>query len=183
MPARKCAQRERMIPPARWKRPMSASTCTARPSCPGYKCWQASPGASRKSGFLGLPEDLVDLLDGVEELLALGRVDRVLALPGQLGGLPEEVVDLGVLLGVLGLEVVRPQHPEVVLDQLGALLLDDHGAVLEDRVVTFLVLLLDLLDGLGLDAGLGRVIDAAGEVAVRVHDVGGADTVNDGEET
>ena len=70
-----------------------------------------------------------------------------------------------------GLEVVGPQHPQVVLDQLGALLLDDQGAGAELRVGVGLVLLADGLDRLGLDAGLGRVVDATGQVAV------GADTV------
>ena len=44
---------------------------------------------------------------------------------GLLGGAVEQVVQLRVLLEVRRLEVVGPQHPEVVLDQLGALLLDD----------------------------------------------------------
>src|SRR5436309_3439020 len=169
-----------MIPPARWKMPMSASTCTANLLSGGYKCWKASPPASAASRFLGLPEDLVDLLDGVEQLLSLGRVDGVLGLARQLGGLPEVVVDLGVLLHVLGLEVVRPQHPEVVLDQLGPLLLDHDGPVPEDGIVALLVLLGDGLDRLGLDAGLSGVVDAAGKIAVGVHDVGGADTGDDG---
>ena len=57
---------------------------------------------------------------------------------GQLGGLVEQAVQLGVLLEVRGLEVVGPQHPEVVLDQLGPLLLDQDGAGAEDRVLVAL---------------------------------------------
>ena len=38
--------------------------------------------------------------------------------PGRLGGLVEQVVQLRVLLEVRRLEVVGPQHPQVVLDQL-----------------------------------------------------------------
>ena len=69
-----------------------------------------------------------------------------------------------------GLEVVGPQHPQVVLDQLGALLLDDQGAGAELRVGVGLVLLADRLDRLGLDPGLRRVVDAARQVAVGADD-------------
>ena len=44
----------------------------------------------------------------------------------------------------------------------------DDGARLEVRVVGAGVLDHARLDRLGLDPGLGRVVDAAGEVAVRV---------------
>ena len=81
----------------------------------------------------------------------------------------------GILLQVLGLEVVGPQHPQVVLDQLGPLLLDHDGPGLEGLVVGGVVLLDGALDRLGLDAGLSRVVDAAGQVAVGVHHLG-ADT-------
>jgi len=47
----------------------------------------------------------------------------------------------GVLLEVLGLEVVGPQHPQVMLDQIGPLLFDDDGPLLEDRVVRAVELL------------------------------------------
>src|SRR3954454_23902311 len=67
---------------------------------------------------LRLPEDLFDLGDGVEELLAVGRVDRVLRLAGQLGGVPEQLVQRGVLLEMLGLEVVGPEHPQVMFAEL-----------------------------------------------------------------
>src|SRR5215212_2659644 len=127
----------------------------------------------RRSGSgrgLGLPEDLVDLRDEVEQLLAGGRVRRRLgaarATAGLLRGLVEQLVQLGVLLEVRRLEVVGPQHPQVVLDEVRALLLDDQRALAERRVVVALVLLLDGLHRLGLDAGLGRVVHAAREVAV-----------------
>src|SRR5699024_10260365 len=64
----------------------------------------------------------------------------------------------------------------VLLDQLGALLLDDHGAGAEVRVVAVVGLLDDHLDRLGLDAGLSGVVDAAGQVAVGA-DLGGAEDV------
>ena len=54
----------------------------------------------------------------------------------------------------------------IVAPPLGALLLDVQRAGTERRVVVALVLLLDRLHGLGLDAGLLGVVDAAGQVAV-----------------
>jgi hypothetical protein len=90
-------------------------------------------------------------------------------------------VELGVLLQVGRLEVVGPQHPEVVLGEVGPLLLDDQGAGLEGLVVRRLVLLLDGLHRLGLDPGLGGVVDAAGEVAVGVDLLRGAEPVDDGQ--
>src|SRR3954451_25079013 len=145
----------------------SSAAGTALPGRPRGR--PGSGRAVRLGSGLGLPEDLVDLRDVVEELLALGRVHAALAAGGAglLGRLVEQLVQLRVLLEVRGLEVVGPQHPQVVLDQVGPLLLDQDGAGAEDRVLVGLVLLLDGLDGLRLDAGLSRVVDAAGEVAVR----------------
>jgi hypothetical protein len=91
-------------------------------------------------------------------------------------------VEVGELLEVLGLEVVRPQHPEVVLDQVGPLLLDLHrpglplvfglGLIPVGRLALGRILnhLLDRLDRLRLDPGLRRVVDAAGKVAMSVDD-------------
>src|SRR5205085_2914319 len=121
-----------------------------------------------RSALLGLPEDVRDLTDIVQEFLAGLRVGRTLGAGGTggLGGLVEQLVKLRVRLEVRRLEVVRPQHPEVVLDQVGALLLDLDRALAELRVVAVLVLLLDHVHRLGLDAGLSRVVDATREVAV-----------------
>jgi hypothetical protein len=58
----------------------------------------------------------------------------------------------------------------VVLDQLGTLLLDDQRPGAELGVRVLLVLLVDRLDGLGLNPGLSRVVDAARQVAVRIGD-------------
>src|SRR3954466_8155041 len=137
-------------------------------SCRTVGLRSGSSGRATSGRGLGLPENLVDLGDVVEELLPLRRVHAALAAgrAGLLGGLVEQLVQLRVLLEVRGLEVVGPQHPQMVLDQLRALLLDQDGAGAEDRVLVALVLLLDRLDGLGLDAGLSGVVDAAGEVAV-----------------
>ena len=57
------------------------------------------------------------------------------AAPAGLVALLNRLVQLRVLLEVRRLEVVGPQHPEVVLDQLGALLLDDQRAGAEYRVL------------------------------------------------
>ena len=77
-------------------------------------------------------------------------------------------MELRVLLQVIGLEVVRPEDPEVVLHQIRPLLLDEHRSRFEVRVLGPGVLLHAGLDGLGFDAGLGRVVDPAGEIAVGV---------------
>src|SRR5215475_8742642 len=68
------------------------------------------------------------------------------------------------------LEIVRPQHPQVVLDQLGALLLDDQRPGAELRVVVRLVFLADRLDRFGLDPGLRRVVHPTWQVAVGPND-------------
>src|SRR5205807_8987460 len=82
------------------------------------------------SALLGLPEDLVDLLDLGEKLVRLGHVGAALgaARARELGGLVEQRVQVRVLLEVRGLEIVGPEHPEVVLDQLRPLFLDDQRA-------------------------------------------------------
>jgi hypothetical protein len=77
-------------------------------------------------------------------------------------------VELRVVLEVLGLEVVGPQHPQVLLHEVRPLLLDGDRAILEDRVVGALVLLLAGLHGLRLDTGLRRIVDAARQIAVSV---------------
>src|ERR687891_632223 len=93
----------------------------------------ADPGLLRSAG--GLPH-LVDRVDHREQLLGRAGVERLLHLRGLLGGLPEGLVEIRVLLEVLGLEVVVPEDVEVMLDELGALLLDMDTAGLEEGVVT-----------------------------------------------
>jgi len=88
-------------------------------------------------------------------------------------------VELRVLLDVLGLEVVGPEHPQVVLHQVGTLFFDLNGALAEHVVVGALVLLLTALHGLRFDAGLGRVVDATGQVAVGVDPSRWADPVDE----
>src|SRR4051794_34890260 len=122
----------------------------------------------RCSGLLRLPEDLVDLGDLLQQLLGLARVDGALAArgTGELRRLVEQLVQVGVLLEVRRLEVVGPQHPQMVLHELGPLLLDEQRASAEDGVLVALVLLADRLHRLGLDARLRRVVDAARQVTV-----------------
>ena len=103
-----------------------------------------------------------------EQLVGHGGVQLALRAggAGELGGLVDQRVQLRVLLEVRRLEVVGPQHPEVVLDELGALLLDEHGSGAEVGVVVVGQLADDPLDRLGLDPRLGGVVHAAGQVAV-----------------
>src|SRR6266567_7771001 len=131
---------------------------------------QADP--RHRLGLLGLPEDLVDLLDLGQQFLCLGHIRAALGTrsPRELGGLVEQLVQLGILLEVRRLEVVGPQHPEVMLDQLGTLFLDNQRAGPELGVRVLLVLFRDGLDGFCLDPGLRRVIDSARQVAVGVGD-------------
>src|SRR4051794_11013079 len=78
--------------------------------------WFARRGPG--SGLLGLPEDLGDIVDLGEELVGDRLVERPLGAAGtrELRRLVEELVQVRVLLEVRRLEVVRPQHPEVMLD-------------------------------------------------------------------
>ncbi len=101
-------------------------------------------------------------------LAAAASID-LLHLGGLLGGLPERLVQAGVLLEVLRLEVVVPEDVQVVLDELGALLLDVDASGAEELVVAGIVLLDDAQARLGLDPGLLRVVDAARDVAVGVN--------------
>src|SRR6516164_7513424 len=100
--------------------------CTARRRPRGNR---AASGvrcpATAGSALLGLPEDLVDLLDLGEKLIGLRHVGAAFGAgrTSELGGLVEQRVELRVLLKVRRLEVVGPQHPQMVLDQLGPLFL------------------------------------------------------------
>ena len=134
---------------------------------------------SRSAGPAGDPRLLlaagrlpggVDLVDQVEQLLGVGEVGRGLDLRDLLGRVPEQLVEVRDLLEVLGLEVVVPQDVEVVLDQVGPLLLDRDRAGPERRVLVGRVLLDDPVAGLGLDPGLLGVVDAARQVAVGAGD-------------
>src|SRR5437867_6418926 len=78
-----------------------------------------------------LGPDVADLVDHVEQGPRLRDVERALDLRALFRGLPAELGDLGVLLNVLGLEVIAPENVDVVLRELGLLLLDDDGARLE----------------------------------------------------
>src|SRR5438552_9625545 len=110
----------------------------------------------------------IDFVDQVEKLLCVGLVDGSLDLGRLLRRIPEQLVQVRDGRDVLGLEVVVPQHIEVLLHEVGPLLLDVDCARPKDRVGAGLVLLDDLVAGLGLDTGLLRVVDAAWQVTVRV---------------
>src|SRR3954463_1698388 len=132
---------------------------------------------AQRSGLLRLPEDVGDLVDLREQVVGGLRVHGGLrARPaGELARLVDQHVELRVLLEVRRLEVVGPQHREVVLDQLRALLLDEDGAGPEVRVVVVGDLSDDGLDRLRLEPRLGRVVDAAGKVAVGLYLEGGSE--------
>ncbi len=95
---------------------VSARNALNNPSVPIPGCGPAqrrrrhrSSGKQSKkkgSGLLGFPEDLRDLLDLLEELVGDGGVGGALgtAGAGQLGGLVEEGVQLGVGGEVRGLK-------------------------------------------------------------------------------
>ena len=85
---------------------------------------------------------LASSLSAVDHVGAALRAARA----RQLGGLVEQPVQVRVLLEMRRLEVVGPQHPQVVLDELGPLLLDLQRADTEGRVVVLLVLLADRAD-------------------------------------
>jgi len=48
---------------------------------------------------------------------------------------------------MLGLEVIRPQHPEMAFHELGTLIFDDDAASAEDFIGLVGVLLVFLADG------------------------------------
>src|SRR5580693_5115049 len=154
--------------PARYRAQYSRGP---RRAAPAWSSGWLDRLATSSSALLGLPEDLTDLVDLAQQLVGNGRIRAGLgaaATAGQLGRLVDQLVQLRVLLKVRRLEVVGPQDPEVVLNQLRPLFLDDQRPGAELRVGVLLVLLADGLDGFGLDTGLSGVIDAAGEVAVSV---------------
>src|SRR4051794_17960773 len=97
---------------------MTGTSSTVASRINGVPVVETAAGSG--SGLLRLPEDLVDLGDLLQELLGLTRVDGALAArcAGELGRLVEQLVELRVLLEVRRLEVVGPQHPQVVLHEL-----------------------------------------------------------------
>ena len=91
--------------------------------------------ADASSRYLRLPQNMASISAIAQQAVGHGHVARLLDLGGRLRGLPEQVVEVREPLEVLRLEVVGPQHPEVVLDQVGPLLLDDGGGGFERLVV------------------------------------------------
>src|SRR5580692_8021730 len=74
------------------------------------------------------PEEFCDGVDLAQETVGDVDVVGLLRVAGALGRHPEEVVKVRELLQVFELEVVGPQHPEVMLHEVGAFLLDEGRA-------------------------------------------------------
>src|SRR6185312_11137070 len=68
-------------------------------------------GSGRRAGsaLLGLPEDLADLLDLRQQLVSYGRVGAALRArgPGELGGLVEQLVQLGYAMALTDSASIR----------------------------------------------------------------------------
>src|ERR671936_995226 len=122
----------------------------------------------RLLGTAELLPHVADLVDHVDQFLRLGDVEALLHLRALLRCLPADLVQIRELLHVLRLEVVVPQHVDVMLRELRALLLHDDAALAELLVVRGVVLLEDLVAGLRFDARLVGIVNAAWDVAVRV---------------
>src|SRR4051794_4136339 len=185
-PRRNRATKRRSPAGRRGSRLPAGSTGSGRLRLPGRLVWAGDgvrlrrlgradglellhPGGGRTTGRA---PHLVDLVDQIEKLLGLADVRGSLPLRGLLRRLPARVVEVRELLDVLGLEVVVPHHVDVVLGKLGALLLDVDAARAEELVRRVVVLLDDLVAGLGLDPGLLGVVDAARNVAMGMGDGG-----------
>src|SRR3954453_350998 len=133
--------------------------------------WSAGPaGDARLLAPAGRLPGCVDLVDHVEELPGVGEVGRGLHLRNLLVRVPEQLVEVRDLLEVLGLEVVVPEDVEMMLRQVGALLLDVDRARRERGVAVRAHLLDDLVAGLGFDPGLLGIVDATRQVAVGADD-------------
>jgi len=116
------------------------------------------------------------VVDKLPPFLGLGLIHRRLDLRSLADRLLQGILELGELLVMLlRLVPVTPEHVEVVLGQIGALFLDLDGSLPEDLVLGIGVLLRDLEARLSLDASLLRVVDAAGEVAMRLGGARGTD--------
>jgi len=72
------------------------------------------------SGLLfGCPEDLADLFQRRFEGLRRFHIDVLLSLTSQFAGVPDQLVQVRVLLQMLGLEVVGPDDEDLVLRLCG----------------------------------------------------------------
>ena len=133
------------------------------------------------SGLLRLLEDPIDLGNALRAVGSTTAVSQVfLASPAALVVVQTSSCSSGKPLGVLGLEVVGPQHPEVVLHGLRPLFFDhDEARWQEHGIVGHVELLHAGLHRLRLDTSLRGVVDAARQVAVSEHGARGRDPVGE----
>ena len=116
--------------------------------------------------LFGRPEDLGNTVNFGEQTITNGDVIGLLCLTGSFGGLPEQVVQVGVRSQVLGLKVVSPKNPKVVLHEVGSLFFDERCTYFEIGVARRGVLFHARFDGLRFEFGLRRVVDTARQVTV-----------------
>ena len=116
--------------------------------------------------LFGRPEDLGNTVNFGEQTITNGDVIGLLCLTGSFGGLPEQVVQVGMRSQVLGLKVVSPKNPKVVLHEVGSLFFDERCTYFEIGVARRGVLFHARFDGLSFEFGLRRVVDTAGQVTV-----------------
>src|ERR1035437_9143276 len=120
--------------------------------------------------LLGRPEEFGDGVDLTEEPIGDRNVIGLLGVTGGLRRHPKQIVEVRELLQVLDLEVVGPEDPEVVLDQVATLFFDDRGADLEVSITRRVVLLHASLYRLRFDPRLRGVVHATRQVTVRRRD-------------
>lgn len=128
----------------------------------------ATRRTTRNLGFLSLPEYLRNFIDHIQKLLSFFWLTVVFALASLFRSFPELVVEIWILFYMLRLEVVGPEYPEVMLDELTTLFLDKQRA---DTIVALKVLHLihDSLNALRLNLCLRGVINTARQITMRIY--------------
>jgi len=123
---------------------------------------------ARPFSFIRAPKDGTDLIYEVDQLFSSFDAHRLLGGARRLGRLPEQAVQTRRRVDVVRLEEVGPQDPQMMLDELCPLVLDGNTSLSEYVIVGVVVFLTCFEHRLRLDSCLGRVVDAAHEVAVSV---------------
>ena len=127
--------RRRLVTPSRAVPGRARLTC--RRNLAGGRARHGAPGSQSAAQACLVSQKILlisSILPSSSSALATSVLPLVPLAPASLVASLNSGVQLRVLLEVRRLEVVGPQHPQVVLDQLGALLLDDDGAGPELRV-------------------------------------------------